>query len=374
MIPVQTALLATDGSLLAPERLLVLEGTEQSWTFDDIASEPVPSLLRGFSAPVNLADGLGDEDLLVLLAHDTDAFNRWEASQRLALTRLLEATDHGRTLDEAFIEAMRQLLRHPTLDPAFKALALSLPSEGYVAEQLPRFDPQRIHAGRQQLLDQLAERLQADWAWAFDAHAVREGYAPTPEQSGRRALANLALAMLCRHAVRQGDPVWPGRAYQRVKDGGNMTDRLGALTALVDAQSDLADEALARFHAAAGGDALVVDKWFRLQALAEEPVGAAAGRAFARARALLKHPDFTLKNPNRARSLIFEMCMFNPAAFHRVDAAGYVFWAERLLELDAINPQQAARLARVMDRWSSLVERTAARRARPSCVWPPSPT
>jgi aminopeptidase N len=365
VIPVRTALLATDGSLLADERLLVLDAPEQSWTFDDIASEPVPSLLRGFSAPVTLADGLGDEDLLVLLAHDTDPFNRWEASQRLALTRLLEATDHGRTLDEAFIAAMRDLLRHPTLDPAFKALALSLPSEGYVAEQLPRFDPQRIHVARQQLLDQLAERLQADWAWAFETHALREGYAPTAEQSGRRALANLALAMLCRHSVRQADPVWPGRAYQRVKHAGNMTDRLGALSALVNAQSDLADEALARFHAAGAGDALVIDKWFALQGSAQEPVGPSAGRAFTRARALLKHPDFSLRNPNRARSLIFELCSSNPAAFHRVDAAGYVFWAERLLELDAINPQVAARLARVMDRWSALVEpyRSAAREA-----------
>jgi aminopeptidase N len=365
VIPVQTALLATDGSLLAEERLLVLETEERSWTFDDVASEPVPSLLRGFSAPVTLADGLGDEDLLILLAHDTDPFNRWEASQRLALTRLLEATDHGRTLDEAFIAAMRDTLRHPTLDPAFKALALSLPSEGYVAEQLPRFDPQRVHVARQQLLDELADRLQADWAWAFETHSVHEGYAPTPEQSGRRALSNLALAMLCRHSVRHADPVWPGRAYQRVKNAGNMTDRLGALSALVNAPSDLAEEALARFHALAGGDALVIDKWFALQASAQEPVGPAAGRTFARARALLKHPDFSIRNPNRARSLIFELCMSNPAAFHRSDAAGYVFWAERLLELDAINPQVAARLARVMDRWSALVEpyRSAAREA-----------
>ncbi|MFY9512843.1 MAG: aminopeptidase N C-terminal domain-containing protein, partial [Rubrivivax sp.] len=145
----------------------------------------------------------------------------------------------------------------------------------------------------------------------------------------------------------------------------NMTDRLGALAALVDAQAELADAALQRFHAAANGDALVIDKWFALQAGACEAVGAQAGRAFQRAKALLKHPDFSLKNPNRARSLLVTLCRDNPAAFHRADAAGYVLWAERLLELDAINPQIAARLARVMDRWSVLAEpyRSAAREA-----------
>jgi aminopeptidase N len=165
--------------------------------------------------------------------------------------------------------------------------------------------------------------------------------------------------------VRSGNPVWPGRAYQRVKDAGNMTDRIGALAALVHAHADLADTALEHFHAQAGGDALVVDKWFMLQAGANEPVGDGAGRTLARAKALLKHPDFSLRNPNRARSLIFSLCAGNPAAFHRADAAGYVFWAERLLELDPINPQVAARLARVMDRWSALAEpyRSAAHEA-----------
>jgi aminopeptidase N len=260
---------------------------------------------------------------------------------------------------------MRAVLRHPALDPAFKALVLTLPGEGYVAEQLTRVDPQKIHAAHRHLCGELAARLHDDWAWAFDEHQVREGYAATPAQAGRRALANLALAMLCQHAARSANPVWPGRAYQRVKDAGNMTDRLGALVALVDSHSDLADAALARFHAQAGGDALVVDKWFAVQAGAAETLGDAAGRTFARTKALLKHPDFTLKNPNRARSLLFPLCLLNPAAFHRADAAGYVLWAERLVELDALNPQLAARLARAMDRWSVLAEpyRSAAREA-----------
>ncbi len=365
VIPVLAALFGRDGRLLAEERLLVLDSTEQQFVFDDVAAEPVPSLLRGYSAPVVLDDGLGDAELLALLAHDSDPFNRWEAGQRLALTRLVATLEQPAPLDDAFIAAMRSLLRDDRLEPAFKALALGLPEELYVAEQLAHVDPQKVHAARCRMQQALAEALHDDWAWAFQAHAVREGYAPTPLQAGRRALANLALAMLCLHAVQQGDPVWPGRAYQRVKDASNMTDRLGALAALVNAHSALAEPALAFFHAAASGEALVLDKWFALQAGASEPVGAEAGRSFARAKALLKHPDFSLKNPNRARSLLMALCRNNPAAFHRSDAAGYVLWAEKLLELDAINPQLAARLARVMDRWSALAEpyRGAAREA-----------
>jgi aminopeptidase N len=144
-----------------------------------------------------------------------------------------------------------------------------------------------------------------------------------------------------------------------------MTDRQGALWALVAAQSELATQALAHFHVAARGNPLVLDKWFTMQALAPEAVTGAGGLRLAQARALLKHPDFSLKNPNRARSLVFALCMGNPAAFHRADASGYVFWAEQLLALDAMNPQIAARLARALDRWRVLAEpwRSAAREA-----------
>jgi aminopeptidase N len=365
VIPVLTALLAADGSPLADERLLVLDSAEQQFVFDGVASAPVPSLLRGYSAPVVLDDGLGDAELLVLLAHDSDPFSRWEAGQRLALNRLLASMEQPAPLDEAFIAAMRQLLRDGRLDPAFKAMALDLPEELYVAEQLAQVDPQKVHAARCHMERALAAALHDDWAWAFENCAVREGYAPTAQQAGRRALANLALSMLCLHATELGDTVWPGRAYQRVKDAGNMTDRIGALKALVHSHSTLAEPALALFHASAHGEALVLDKWFALQAGADEPVGVNAGRSFARAKALLKHPDFSMKNPNRARSLLMALCRSNPAAFHRSDAAGYVLWAEKVLELDAINPQLAARLARVMDRWSALVEpyRGAAREA-----------
>jgi aminopeptidase N len=378
VIPVATGLLRADGSQLAlrlqgeqqaagTERVLVLTEASQTFVFEDIDTPPVPSLLRGFSAPVVLNAGLDEAGLLTLLAHDSDPFNRWEAGQQLALNRLLGAVRNGGEvqLDQAFIDAMRGVLRSGQLDAAFKELVLTLPGEGYVAEQLDVVDPQRIHAVREALRRQLAQALREDWERVFEANENIGGYSPDPVSCGRRALANQALANLCLDAVLRGDTVWPGRAYQRFKDAGNMTDRIGALNALLHAHSDLAAPALERFHALFRDEALVIDKWFALQVTAPEPVGEGAGRVFARAKALMQHPDFSLRNPNRARSLLMSLCVLNPAAFHRGDAAGYVFWADRVVEIDPINPQLAARLARAMDRWKQLAEpyRTAAREA-----------
>jgi aminopeptidase N len=367
-VPLQ---LEGESAPVGTERVLVLDEKHAYYTFVNVDEEVVPSLLRGFSAPVHLVDGLGDAELLTLLKHDPDPFNRWEAGQRLALQRLLAAvrTDSTPDADPAFVEAMRGLLRNPALDAAFKELVLTLPAETYVAEQLDEVDPQRIHAARESLRLQLAQALRDDWEWAWEQHQVKGGYSPDPVSAGRRALANLALAMLCLDAQARGDSVWPGKAYQRFKDAGNMTDRLGGLAALLEAHHELAQPALERFHALFKGEDLVIDKWFAMQARAPEPVGAAAaggaGRALQRVKALMQHPDFSIRNPNRARSLLFSFTMFNPAGFHRPDAAGYVFWADRVLELDAINPQVAARLARTMDRWKKLAEpyRSAAREA-----------
>ncbi len=380
LVPVTMGLVAADDGRALPlqlvgeaapagtERVLVLTEAEQRFTFTGVDTPPVPSLLRGFSAPVTLDDGLDDAALLVLLQHDADAFNRWEAGQRLSLNRLLAALPGDADLpplDDAYLQALRRVLRDPALDPAFKDQVLLLPSEAYVAECVGQeVNPPRIHRLREQMRAQIAAALRDDWAWAFEAHQVRDGYRPTPAQAGQRALANQALRLLVLDAVAHGDAVWPGRAYQRFKDAGNMTDRFGALVALVEARSPLADPALARFHALFSGDELVIDKWFNLQATASEPLDGGAG-TLQRVKTLLQHPDFTLKNPNRVRALVGGYCRDNPAAFHRADAAGYVFWADRVLELDAINPQLAARLARAMDRWRALAEpwRSAAREA-----------
>ncbi len=374
VIPVALSLISREGQALplrlqgeplagGTERVMVLHEVSHSFTFVDVQQHPVPSLLRGFSAPVQLDDAMDAADLRTLLTHDSDPFNRWESAQQLAQQAIVAALlgNAALHLEAPTIDALRVVLRHGGLDAALKALVLQLPHEGYLAERVTPADPARIHALRELALDQTAAYLQADWLWAFESHQVLEGYRPEPRQAGRRALANLALAMLVRHATRIGDPVWPGRALQRFKDASNMTDRLGALSALVEAHHELAEPALRQFHDHFAGDALVIDKWFALQATAPER----DGRVFSRVRALMKHRDFTLRNPNRARSLILSLCLRNPGAFHRTDAAGYVFWAERVIELDALNPQLASRLARGMDRWSHWAEpyRSAAREA-----------
>ncbi|MGZ5181966.1 MAG: aminopeptidase N, partial [Ramlibacter sp.] len=364
VIPIAWGVLGTDGRE-AGQGMFVLTEDSQRLTVPGLAAEPVPSLLRGFSAPVILEYDYSDEQLLALLAHDTDPFNRWEAAQRLAVRRALAAigdtSGAAPRLDAPFIEAMRSILRHPRLDAAFKELVLTLPAEAYLAEQLEVVDPQRVHAVRESMREQLATALADDWAWAYEEHRENGAYSPDPVSSGRRALAGLALTHLCIAARQSGDTVWPGKAYQRFKDASNMTDRFNALSALVIAGQDLARPALERFHAMFKDEALVLDKWFALQGSAPDR----GGNVLPIVRQLMQHPDFNIRNPNRARSLIFSYCSANPGAFHRADAAGYVFWSDRVMELDAINPQVAARLARALDRWRKLAEpmRGAAREA-----------
>ena len=359
--------LATETAPAGKSRVFVLTQASETVTFVNVGSEPVPSILRGFSAPVVLDFEYSDAQLLHLLAHDSDPFNRWEAGQRLILRDAIKSISNyvyptrENLLNDACVEALRGVLRDPSLDAAFKELVLTLPSETYIAEQLDVVNPQRIHAVREAMRGQLAHALAPDWQWAFQAHHDNGAYQPDPLSSGRRALAGMALGYLCLAARQTGDAVWPGRAYQRFKDASNMTDRMGSLSALVNSGHALAGPALARFHALFKDEALVLDKWFALQAGACDR----NGEVLPAVRQLMAHADFNLRNPNRARSVIFSYCSANPGAFHREDAAGYVFWGDRVIELDSVNPQVAARLARALDRWARLAEpyRSAAREA-----------
>ena len=384
-LPLQLQGGAGDAGDAGDSHLFVMTQASESITFINIDEEPVPSILRGFSAPVVLDFDYTDAQLLALLAFDTDAFNRWEAGQRLALKRARQLIDASQdnlepgpdsdrppataALDPAYIEAMRGVLRSDELDAAFKELVLTLPSETYIAEQFDVVDPQRIHAVREAMRSQLAIALAPDWQWAFEAHRDTGSYSPDAGSAGRRALAGMALMHLCLAARESGDSlahaqpasVWPGKAYQRFKDAGNMTDRANALSALVNAGHELAQPALARFYTEFKNEELVLDKWFALQAGACDR----GGQVLPAVRQLMNRPDFSLRNPNRARSVIFSFCNANPGAFHRADAAGYAFWSERVIEIDSINPQLAARLARALDRWKKLAEpyRGAARDA-----------
>ncbi len=359
--------LADEANAGAGSRVFVLTQASETLRFVNVANEPVPSILRAFSAPVVLDFAYTDAQLLTLLKSDSDPFNRWESGQRLMLNSAVRNVKGpadlpaGIFLDAPCLDALRGVLRHPELDAAFKELVLTVPSEAYIAEQLEVVDPKRIHAVREGMRAQLAQALHADWLWAFEVHQSTGAYAPDPESSGRRALLGMALSYLCLDARRSGDTVWPGQALQHFKTASNMTDRANALNALVNSGHELRLPALSNFHALFKNEPLVLDKWFAVQALACDR----NGEVLPAIRQLMQHPDFSLQNPNRARSVIFSFCSANPGAFHRLDAAGYVFWSDRVIELDAINPQVAARLARAMDRWSRLVEpyRSAAREA-----------
>ncbi len=362
--------LSDDAAATTGSRTIVLTQSSQTVSFINVDAQPVPSLLRGFSAPIILEYAYTEAELSTLLAHDTDPFSRWEAGQRLGLKIAINLIANesintkdsiGNTTLQSYIEAMRKVLRDASLDAAFKELVLTLPSESYIAEQLDVVDPQRIHTVRQALRSQIATALHADWQWAFETHHNNGAYTPDAFSSGRRALAGMALANLCLASKASGDSVWPGKAVQRFKDAGNMTDRFNALSALVNTGHTLAAPALAQFHAMFKNEPLVLDKWFALQAGAPDR----DGNILSIVRQLMTSPDFSLKNPNRARSVIFSYCSANPGAFHRADAAGYVFWTDRVMELDSFNPQVAARLARALDRWKKLAEpyRSAARKA-----------
>ena len=364
MIPVQFGLLSSQGNVVLTDQLMVLNQSHQTLVLEGIAEPVIPSLLRGFSAPVQLEFNYTEEQLLVLLGHDTDAFNRWEAAQRLFLNAMLHALALEKLSDPllspSLIQGLRQILRHPELDAAFKELVLTPPSESYLAEQSDTVDPQKIHQVREKIRQQIAVELQSDWAWAYAQYQVKGEYSPDAVSSGRRSLCGLALNYLClADQITQQDH-WAPKALQAFKQAHNMTERMNALHALMSINHPLTETALSLFYAQFKNEELVLDKWFAAQASACDYDGHILGRV----RQLMQHPDFQIRNPNRARSLISTFCN-NPAAFHRHDASGYVFWSERVLELDGFNPQVAARLARALDRWRKLIEpyRSAAHEA-----------
>jgi aminopeptidase N len=352
-IPVAVGLLGADGKDMQLGQngmngaTAVLELTEetQTFSFTGVNEAPTPSILRDFSAPVVLEYAYTDEQLLHLFSHDSDPVNRWEAGQRLAMERLVKLTgavvkDGKLELDATFIDAMRKMLADATLDPAFREQALLLPSETMIAEQLSVVNPQAIHAARQFVRATIGAGLRTELAQQYQANLTPGEYSPDAESAGRRGLKNLALSYLA--AAPDADSIT--LAQVQFDEAGNMTDRVAALVALIHAGANGAAAALRAFYQDFEHEALVIDKWFAIQASAPATDVKAV-------RQLMKHPAFTLKNPNRARSLVFNFCAGNPSQFHAQDGSGYAFWAEQVIALDALNPQVASRLARSLDRW-----------------------
>jgi aminopeptidase N len=337
--------LTVDGKDLGTTAVLELTEAEQRFVFTGVTEQPTPSILRNFSAPVVLQYGYTDADLLHLFNHDSDPVNRWEAGQRLAMGRLLKLTGEvaagGKmNLDDTFVEAMRKILVDEELDPAFREQALLLPSETMIAEQLDVVNPLAVHMARQFVRATVGARLRDEWLQQYEANQTPGEYSPDAVSAGRRALKNLALSYLTAAA----DDETLALAQRQFDQAGNMTDRVAALGALIHARAPGAEAALQRFYDEFKDEALVVDKWFAMQA-------SSATTDVAAVRELMRHPAFNLRNPNRVRSLISAFCMANPVQFHAPDGTGYAFWAEQVIALDALNPQIASRLSRAMDRW-----------------------
>ena len=353
-IPVAMGLLDTDGreqpTRLEGEnaarpgtRTLLLEDAEARFVFEDVKSPPVPSLLRGFSAPVKLR-GLSREQLRTLAARDTDPFTRWDSGQQYAAAVMLDmAAAHHRGeplgFDPALAEAVRANLAGADSDPAFAAEALLLPSENFLADQMETADPEAVHAVRQHLRRRIGEACGDALRATHDKLADSGPYSPDGASIGRRALRNACLAYL---AAAGEDGM--RRAQAQFDAAANMTDVLAALSLLTESE-ERGEAALAAFHARWRGDDLVLDKWFSIQAMSPR-----AGTA-AKVRALQKHPDFSLRNPNRARSLIAAFASGNPVRFHDPSGEGYRLLADAVIALDPVNASTAARMASPLGMW-----------------------
>ncbi|MFC2968634.1 aminopeptidase N [Acidimangrovimonas pyrenivorans] len=341
VIPIAVGLLNPNGDEVVPTQMLEMTEAKQSFSFDGLAARPVPSILRGFSAPVILERETSAEERAFLLAHDTDPFNRWEAGRGLAKQVLLRMVTEGAAPAPGYLSGIEALLRDNGLDPAFRALALRLPSEDDMAQTLHAAgitpDPSRIHAARQDLQRALASQLSALLPALYTEMAVPGAYTPDAAAAGKRALRGAALALLTRlddGATAQG----------QFAKADNMTEQLGALAALLDIGKGT-DEVTA-FETRWRADRLVMDKWFSLQVLYAAPEACAATAA-----RLTEHPDFDWKNPNRFRSVLGALPA-NAAGFHDPSGASYRLLADWIIRLDPLNPQTAARMSSAFETWA----------------------
>ena len=341
-IPLMTKLIGIQNQI---EHLIELKEQEQTFIFDNIQTRPILSINRGFSAPVILIFNQSIEDLIYLFEHDDDAFNRWEAGQKIAQQLIL----NNQLPDQALIDSYKRLLEDSSLDPAFIELALTLPAETHLHEQVDEVNPEIIHQARQSYKKALANGLQDSWQSTYKKLYVNVAYSPDAQSAGRRALKNLARSMLALAEDQSAQDL----AQAQYELANNMTDRLSALSILVNQELPCAQKCLDDFYARFEKDDLVIDKWFTTQATRQTPHRT---KIIDEVLKLREHRAFNINNPNRARSLIHSFCIGNPANFHQIDGSGYAFWVEQVLTLNKINPQVAARLARALDRWKKFAQ------------------
>jgi aminopeptidase N len=339
---------------IATDLVLDLIEKEQVFVFEDIPAQPIPSLLRGFSAPVKLSCDYSRDDLLFLMVHDTDGFNRWNASQSLLIEiiselQLIYINEGELKLPPILLRAFRGIinnsLENDDSDKVMIAQLLSLPSESLLIEQSDVADVGAIHRVREFLASNLSLQLEPVFEEVLLANTNDDDYSPDASSMASRALKNLALSYL----VRTGYERWVDVCYEQFNQANNMTDQLAALRFLVNAKSSkgiiVGEKALAKFYTQWSHEALVIDQWFAVQATSQRD------DSLVKVRKLLEHDDFEIRNPNKVRSLIGSFCSQNHQYFHHESGEGYKFLADQILVLDKINPQIAARLLTPLTRW-----------------------
>ncbi len=345
-IPLQ---LAHESITAETTKILHIKQRTNIFQFHNIPQAPIPSFLRNFSAPVKVNYQYSDEELTFLMAHDSDPFNRWEAGQRLALRLMLALIPLQQSaavlnLPQSFLSALLKIVSETRQDPALLALALTLPSENYIGEQMQVNDPEAVHRVRQFMRIAIATQLRAALFARYKALAMPSAYIRDALSSGKRALRNQCLAYL----MELDDPAIDVVCEKQFNDANNMTDRLAALSCFSHKQSEQRERVFTTFYETWRHDPLVINKWLTLQALSQLP------NTLETVESLTRHPAFDIKNPNNVYALISAFCAHNPARFHARDGSGYAFLTERILQIDALNPQVAARLARVLERWHRL--------------------
>lgn len=364
-IPLAVALLGEAGALrlelqgqqpdpgCADNTELVLDVTEseQVFVFENLPEEPVPSLLRGFSAPVKLSFPYSRQQLITLMQMDSDGFCRWDACQQLgiaeirgAMTAAVQGEDYP--LGEDFSAALEALLGDESLDKAMLAMMLQLPSEAYLAETFRPVDVHAIHAAREKLRRQLAQRLREPLLNTYRDCQDSRPYQANAEQIARRSLKNTALSYL----QLLDEESLAALARRQFADSDNMSDRLAALASLVNNDDASKAEALMQFYQDWQHEPLVINQWFQVQAACPLP------GTLDKVKGLMAHPAFDLRNPNKVRALIASFCAQNPVNFHRQDGAGYAFLADQVIALDSSNPQIASRLLQPLSKWRKYPE------------------
>jgi len=370
LVPLALGLLGKDGRDLplrpadagkVRDGVLWISAAEETFVFEGIRERPIPSFNRRFSAPVKLVSNLGEEDLVFIAGHDGDPFNRFDATSTLAMRHLVASTaalraEKNPPSPAALVASLSRSLDDDRLDPAFVAQVIAVPGESDIAHEIGSdVDPAAVLAARIALKRTLGEKLAAHCRKNYARLVSRAPYAPDAASAGRRALRNACLDLL----VATGAPAEIALARRQFDEADNMTDRIAALSTLAAQTVPEREQAFEAFEKRFGGDPLVMDKWFALQAQIAEP------ETLARVRTLMRHPAFSLANPNRVRALIGSFAAGNPSQFNRPDGQGYAFVVDIALELDPKNPQVAARLLSFFKSWSALepVRRAAAEAA-----------